>query len=196
MTKADKRGNLYVLSAPSGAGKTTISAALRQSGRVVVSVSHTTRAARRSETDGGSYFFVNREEFAKLRDAGEFLEWAEVYGNLYGTSGDWVDAQLSAGKDVLLEIDHQGAMRVKKARPQAVLLFVAPPSMEALRRRLQVRAEDGEETIERRMRAAEHEMSMQNDFDYVIINDNLNKAVARITKIIADIAANTDKENC
>lgn len=188
-------GGLFVLSAPSGAGKTTISRRLQQDGAICVSVSHTTRPPRPTEKNGESYFFVGRGEFEALRTADGFLEWADVYGNLYGTSAAWVNAQLAAGRNVLLEIDCQGARQVKAKRPETTAIFVAPPSMESLRQRLIARGEDEESVIARRLNAAAAEMAQQHYFDYVIINDDLETAVRRILAIVGGKEAKNGKNH-
>lgn len=178
------RGRLFVVSAPSGAGKTSITAQLRQQGLVKVSISHTTRQPRGAEKNGEAYFFVSEEAFLAMRAAGRFLEWAEVYGHYYGTSADWVEQQVAAGATVLLEIDCQGALQVQRLRPQAVLIFIAPPDMQTLRRRLEGRRQDDAATVERRLAAAEQELRLQKRFDYVIINDALEDAVRQVAEVI------------
>ena len=178
-------GRLFILSAPSGAGKTTVSRRLQAEGLARVSVSHTTRPPRPGEEDGREYFFVSRDEFARMRAAGIFLECAEVYGNLYGTSAEWVRGQLAGGRNVLLEIDSQGARQVKRAAPDAVSIFLRPPSVGALRQRLQSRGQDSPEVVARRLNSARDEIARQNEFDCVIINDNLEKALAEVRQILA-----------
>ncbi|MDM5146786.1 guanylate kinase [Candidatus Persebacteraceae bacterium Df01] len=178
-------GRLFILSAPSGAGKTTITNQLRNFGVVRVSVSHTTRLPREGEKNGCQYFFVNRDEFLCMRDSGDFLEWAEVFGNLYGTARSWVETQLAGGTDVLLEIDVQGALQVKKHMPEAELIFVRPPSLNVLEKRLRARGQDKEKSITLRLAAARDELLQASQYDYVIINDDLERAVAEITAVIA-----------
>ncbi|MCH9704941.1 MAG: guanylate kinase [Proteobacteria bacterium] len=182
--KVVSMGRLYVMSAPSGAGKTSISNRLTQEERIKISISHTTRAPRANEQDGQAYFFVSKAEFILLRETGDFLEWADVYGNYYGTSRVWVEKQLALGNNVLLEIDCQGALQIRKLQPQAVMIFIAPPTMEILRQRLYGRSQEDEEILKRRLHAAEMEMEQQNHFDYVIINDTLEDAVAEVAAII------------
>ena len=177
-------GRLFILSAPSGAGKTTVSRRLQAAGLARVSVSHTTRPPRPGEENGREYFFVDRRQFAAMRDAGIFLESAEVYGNLYGTSAEWVRDQLARGQNVLLEIDPQGARNVKRNAPDAVSIFLRPPSVQALRDRLQRRGQDSAEVVARRLAAARDEIARQNEYDCVIINDNLEKAVAQAQQIL------------
>lgn len=177
-------GRLFILSAPSGTGKTTISSRLQQDGVARISVSHTTRPPRPTEKEGVAYFFVSREQFQALLNDGGFLEWAEVYGHLYGTSTAWVDAQLSAGHNVILEIDGQGARQVKKKRPHVTSIFIMPPSMDVLRARLIARHEDSADVMQTRLRAAEVEIQEKNKFDHVIINEQLDVAVRQVASII------------
>lgn len=183
-TNQQAGGRLIVLSAPSGTGKSTIVGRLRDSGAVILSVSHTTRPPREGERHGEQYFFVTEDEFVGMRGRGDFLEWARVYGNLYGTSRDWVMRQLADGKKVLLEIDCQGARQVRGKIPFTGI-FVCPPSMDELRRRLQKRGAECADAINRRLAAAEAEMENRAEFDHVIINDDLDAAVRRIGDIIA-----------
>lgn len=171
-------GNLYVVAAPSGAGKTTLVRLLleREPG-ICLSVSSTTRDPRPGEEDGREYHFVSAEIFRGMIARSEFLEWAEVHGNFYGTSRPWIEAQMAAGRDVLLEIDWQGAQQVRSIFPEAIGIFILPPSLEELDRRLTGRGTDSAETIARRLAAAQAEMRHVGEFDYVIINDDLNQAL-------------------
>lgn len=179
------RGQLFVLSAPSGTGKTSISSRLSAMGLVRVSVSHTTRSPRGSEKPDENYFFVSSDDFFAMRDAGVFLEWAEVYGYYYGTSRAWVEEQLAGGVNVLLEIDCQGARKIADEPQLApVSIFVCPPSQEHLRERLNNRRQDKPETIKRRLAAAEREIAQKKHFDYVIINDELTSAVNQAAEVI------------
>ena len=178
-------GRLFILSAPSGTGKTTLSSRLQADGLARVSVSHTTRPPRPGEEDGRQYFFVGRDEFVRMQNDGLFLESAEVYGNLYGTSAEWVQEQLAAGNNVLLEIDCQGARQVKHAAPYAVSIFLRPPSIDALRQRLNRRGQDAPDVVARRLAAAKAEMENENEYDCVIINDNLEAAVAQARQILS-----------
>ena len=179
------RGILFTVSAPSGAGKTSLVKALvEQEPRVVLSVSHTTRPKRPGEVNGSDYHFVDKEEFQSLISKGEFLEFAEVFGNFYGTAQSSVDKQLSLGKDVILEIDWQGAEQVRKLRPECVSVFILPPSRDALDRRLRSRGQDNEAVIARRMQAAKNEMSHYAESDYLIINDDFHKALAELRCVI------------
>jgi guanylate kinase len=174
-------GTLYIISAPSGAGKTSLVKALleRMTG-VVVSVSHTTRAPRPGEVDGIDYHFIDKAAFERLVEAGEFLEHAQVFDNYYGTSRAAVLERLDAGEDVILEIDWQGARQVSAAFPEAVRVFILPPSREALRERLTARGQDGEEVISRRMADAVREMSHYDEYHYLIFNDDFDLALAEL----------------
>lgn len=176
-------GRLFVLSAPSGAGKTTIAARLREAQVVSLSVSHTTRPPRPGEKSGESYFFVSEEEFFRMRDADIFLEWAEVYGNYYGTSRIWVEERLAQGENVLLEIDCQGAQRIRELNLPTVMIFLSPPDVETLRQRLIARNDVDEHTLKRRLAAAESEIAQKERFDHVIVNDQLERAVDEITSL-------------
>jgi guanylate kinase len=171
-------GNLFVVSAPSGAGKTTlVRLLLEQDTAVKLSVSSTTRAPRTGEVDGVAYHFIDISTFATMRNRGDFLEWAEVHGNFYGTSKVWIDEQLAAGRDVLLEIDWQGAQQVRHLFPAAVGIFILPPSLDELERRLRGRGTDAEDVIQRRVAAAHGEMRHVGEFDFVIINNDLQEAL-------------------
>lgn len=177
-------GTLYIISAPSGAGKTSlVKALLAQDEQIRVSVSHTTRAMRPGEEDGVHYNFVSREAFDSLIAAGNFLEYAEVFTNKYGTSRIWVEEQLAQGTDVILEIDWQGAQQVRKLMPNAVSVFILPPSKEELRRRLTGRGQDSEEVIDHRMSEAVSEMVHYPEFDYVIINDDFDQALVQLQAV-------------
>ncbi|MAD44691.1 MAG: guanylate kinase [Oceanospirillaceae bacterium] len=178
-------GTLFIFSAPSGAGKTSLVKGLLDStGYIGVSVSHTTRAPRPGETDGKDYHFVPVEEFQQMVNRGAFLEHAQVFDNFYGTSQEWVESELAAGRDVILEIDWQGAEQVRRLMPDTISVFIAPPSISALRERLQKRGQDDEQTIERRMRDARKEMSHYGEYDYLIINDNFNNTVEELRAIV------------
>ena len=178
-------GILFVVSAPSGAGKTSLVKGLIDGGSGVrLSVSYTTRAPRDGEADGRDYHFVTRERFTRMREAGEFLESAEVYGNLYGTSHRWVRDELATGQDVLLEIDTQGAAQVRRLFPESVGIFILPPSLEALEARLRGRGQDSPEVIARRLASARGEMTHAGAYDYVIINDTLSEALQDFAGIV------------
>lgn len=179
------QGTLYIISAPSGAGKTSlVKALLEQTQEICVSISHTTRDQRPGEEDGVNYHFVTSKEFLGMLDQHAFLEHAEVFGNYYGTSKNWVEQQLAQGIDVILEIDWQGAQQVRRLMPEAKNIFILPPSRQALRERLNQRGQDAEEVIERRMLEAVSEMSHYDEYDYVIINDDFDLALSDLQAII------------
>lgn len=171
-------GALFIVSAPSGAGKTTLVRELmaRDTG-IHHSVSYTTRPPRPAERDGHDYHFIDIQTFLAMRSRGDFLEWAEVHGNFYGTSKSWLLKEMQAGRDPLLEIDWQGAQQVRSQIPQAVSIFIMPPSIAELERRLRTRGQDGEDIIQRRVAAALGEMRHVGEFDFVIINDELQVAL-------------------
>lgn len=181
-----ERGNLYIVSAPSGAGKTSLVRALmeKHSG-LAFSVSHTTRAMRPGEVDGRDYHFVSTEDFQTMIAEGAFLEHARVFDNYYGTSLAAVQAQLAQGEDVFLDIDWQGARQVRELLPEAMSVFILPPSREALEGRLQGRGQDDAETIRRRMRDAVNEAGHYTEYDYLIINDDFEVALAELEAIVA-----------
>jgi guanylate kinase len=188
------KGLLIVISAPSGTGKTTLChKLLEEFPNVEFSVSYTTRKPRPGEVNGKDYWFVSREEFMKMVEEGDFLEWAEVYGNLYGTSKSQVLKALNQGKDVLLDIDTQGALQVKRNFPDAVLIFILPPSLKELERRLRKRGTDDEETIERRLRVAREEIKRARYYDYLIVNDELEVAYSRLKSIISAEKSKTNR---
>ncbi|MDW5418559.1 guanylate kinase [Iodobacter sp. CM08] len=179
------KGNLFVVTAPSGAGKTTLVAALLAADQnVQLSVSFTTRAPRPGEVDGKDYHFVAREVFEQMILNGDFFEHAEVYGNYYGTSQTWINKAIDTGRDILLEIDWQGAAQVRRLFPDAVGLFVLPPSVEVLEQRLKNRGKDSDEVIERRMAVAKEEISHVEEFDYVIVNEHIDEAVRDIVSAV------------
>ena len=186
MSKNGKmQGQLYVVSAPSGAGKTSLVKALVDStDDLAVSVSHTTRAMRPGEIDGVNYHFVSAERVCEIRDQGGFFEWAQVFDNFYGTSRQGVTDQLDEGVDVILEIDWQGAAQVKQQMPNAIAIFILPPSTTALRERLTGRGQDESSVIERRMQSARDEMSHYGKADFVVLNDNFDAALLDLKSII------------
>ena len=178
-------GTLFIVTAPSGAGKTTlVSGLLERDPLVRLSVSYTTRAPRTGEVNGQHYHFIDVQGFRALRDKGEFLEWAEVHSNYYGTSKRWLEEQIRAGRDILLEIDWQGAQQVRKVFPKAVGVFILPPSVEELERRLRGRGTDSEDVISRRVPGARGEMRHVAEFDYVIINENLPAAIEDLVAVV------------
>ncbi|ROR01758.1 guanylate kinase [Desulfosoma caldarium] len=181
----DLRGHVFILSAPSGVGKSTIvKAVLAQDRRLRFSVSCTTRPPRPGEIHGVDYDFLSHQAFEKGIEEGRFLEWAKVYGNYYGTDRHRVQAWLAQGLDVLLEIDVQGARKVRATVPESTTLFILPPSMDALAERLRRRATDAEEVIRRRLKAAQEEIREAPWYDYIIVNDVLEEAVADVVAII------------
>jgi len=176
---------VFVVAAPSGAGKSSlVSALLKQDASIRLSVSFTTRAPRPGEAHGREYHFVSRQEFAARQAGGEFLEAAEVHGNWYGTSRPWIEQQLRDGTDVLLEIDWQGAQQVRRLFPGSVSVFILPPSRQALRARLDQRGQDPPGVIEQRLRAAHGEMAHAPDFDFVVINEHFEQALAELAAIV------------
>ncbi|MCU0868855.1 MAG: guanylate kinase [Burkholderiales bacterium] len=178
-------GTLFIVSAPSGAGKTSLVRALLDAdAQVELSISHTTRAPRPGEVDGQHYHFVTRARFDALRDAGGFLECAEVHGNGYGTAQAPVDAALAAGRDALLEIDWQGAQQVRRLRPDAIGVFVLPPSLATLAARLAARGTDAPDVVARRLAAAKIEIGHVSEYDYVIVNDDFATAAHELQSIV------------
>ena len=178
-------GHVFLVAAPSGAGKSSlVNALLKRDPAIRLSVSFTTRAPRPGEAHGREYHFVSLEEFAARKARREFLETAEVHGNWYGTSRQWIEEQLTGGGDVLLEIDWQGAQQVRQHFPRAVGVFILPPSLEALRARLDQRGQDPPQVIERRLRAARGEMAHAPEFDFVIINEHFEQALGELVAIV------------
>lgn len=185
MTPPVPTGNLFVVAAPSGGGKTSLTRALLQKDRGIrLSVSYTTRPPRPGERDGVDYHFVTAERFTALRDAGEFLEHAHVHGNWYATSASWLKAEIEAGRDVLLEIDWQGAAQVRRLIPSSIHVFILPPSLAQLEERLRRRGQDDAATIGRRLDAAKDEMRHCVEFNYVIINQDFATAVDDLSAIV------------
>lgn len=180
-------GNLYILSAPSGAGKSSLINSLLADlprNEVRLSISHTTRNPRPAEEDGVHYYFTTHAEFEALIEKDHFLEWAEVFGNYYGTSLPMIEKSLEQGVDVFLDIDWQGARQIRQKVPNVKTIFILPPSREELKNRLVGRGQDSEETIAKRMAEAESEMSHYNEFDYVIVNDDFQQALAELKAIL------------
>ncbi len=185
MSQAVEQGTLYVISAPSGAGKTSLVAEmLRIDEKLGVSVSHTTRPMREGEQDGVNYHFVSRDEFEAMIGRGDFLEHADVFGNYYGTSQVWVRETLAKGRDVILEIDWQGAEQVRRLIPECVGVFIVPPSPEVLRERLTGRGTDTSEVVERRLQEAAEECSHAVEFDYLVVNDDFDVALEELLVIV------------
>ena len=179
------RGNLFVVVAPSGAGKTSlVNALLEQGPNIKLSISYTTRAPRAGEQDGRDYHFVSREAFEKMIAADDFLEHASVYGNYYGTSRRWIDNELNGDHDVLLEIDWQGAAQVRRLFPHMVGIFILPPSLAELRKRLESRGKDSAETIARRTASTREDISHVLEFEYIIVNERFEAALADLRSIV------------
>lgn len=183
----NEKGLLLVISGPSGVGKGTIcSKLMSERDNIKMSVSVTTRQPRPGETEGVSYFFRTEEEFMRMVDADEFLEYMCVFGkNHYGTPKSYVDEQRSSGYDVILEIDVKGALKVKEKCPEAVMVFIAPPDMDTLRRRLVGRGTETPESVARRFGEAIREITLADQYDYIIVNDNLDKAVGQVQSVIS-----------
>lgn len=180
-----ERGTLFIVSAPSGAGKTSLVAALAESTpRLRISVSHTTRPMRPGEQHGVDYHFIERGDFVRQVEEGRFLEHAEVFGNLYGTSSDWVNQTLVGGEDVILEIDWQGAQQVRRLMPDATGIFILPPSLDELAERLRGRAQDDQEVIRSRLAGAQQEMTHYGEFDYLIVNDDFQRALEDLRAVV------------
>jgi guanylate kinase len=178
-------GRLFVVSAPSGAGKTTLcKAALDRLPELVYSVSSTTRAPRHGEQAGKDYFFISREQFRRGIETGQWVEWARVHDHYYGTSARFIDTHLAQGRDVLMDIDVQGAEQILNRYPQAVTIFILAPSQEALRERLTARGHDDAAVIDKRMRNAEAEIARKGMYRHVVVNDDLESAIGRFTAIL------------
>ena len=179
------RGNLFVVVAPSGAGKTSlVKALLEKEPNIRLSISYTTRKPREGEVNGRDYHFVDRPTFEKMIAQGDFLEYANVYGNYYGTSRRWIEAELAGGHDVLLEIDWQGAAQVRSLFPDMVGIFILPPSLAELRKRLTGRGKDSADAIERRMASAREEISHVLEFEYIIVNEHFEMASADLQAVV------------
>ncbi|MGR5221005.1 guanylate kinase [Vibrio parahaemolyticus] len=191
------KGTLYIVSAPSGAGKSSLIAAMLEKNptyAMKVSVSHTTRSMRPGEEDGVHYHFVEKSEFESLIEQGAFLEYAEVFGNYYGTSRLWIEETLEKGIDVFLDIDWQGARQIREQMPQAKSVFILPPSNSELERRLNIRGQDSDEVIAKRMSEAKSEMSHYDEYDYVIVNDDFDGALVDFKAILRAERLKQDKQ--
>ncbi|MBU3624259.1 guanylate kinase [Polynucleobacter sp. AP-Latsch-80-C2] len=180
------QGSMLMIVAPSGAGKSSlVSALLQDEASLKLSLSTTTRSPRPGEIDGKDYRFVTKEEFIRERDAGHFLEWAEVHGHFYGTSRPWIESQMQSGSDVMLEIDWQGAQQIRKLIPSVQWIFIFPPSIEALEERLRKRGQDDEVTIQRRLAAAHIELQHAHEADFIVLNDAFDQALIDLKQILA-----------
>jgi guanylate kinase len=180
------QGSMLMIVAPSGAGKSSlVNALLQDDAGIKLSLSTTTRAPRPGEVDGQNYRFLSKEEFIREREQGHYLEWAEVHGNFYGTSKPWIESQMQAGSDVMLEIDWQGAQQIRKLIPSAQWIFIFPPSIEALEQRLRHRGQDDEATIQKRLAAAHVELLHAHEADYIVVNDSFEQALVDLKNILA-----------
>jgi guanylate kinase len=178
-------GSMLMVVAPSGAGKSSlVNALLKQDAGIDLSVSCTTRAPRPGEVNGREYNFLSETEFLARKEAGDFLEWAKVHGNYYGTSKSWIESQMKNGRDVILEIDWQGARQVQAIIPQAIWIFILPPSIQALEDRLLHRAQDDQVTIQKRVAAAKEELTHVAEADYLVINDDFETALAELNQVV------------
>ena len=181
----DKRGNLIILSGPSGVGKgTVLSALMKEYDDIHYSVSATTRKPRVGEEEGNDYYFMSEEKFESLVEKNEFLEWAQVHNNYYGTPKKYVEKNLEQGEDVILEIDIQGAQQIKEKYPHGVFIFLLPPSLEELKSRIHRRGTETEKAIQTRMKNAEKEMDKVEDYDYAVVNDQIEDAINKLKSII------------
>ncbi len=179
------QGTLYTISAPSGAGKTTLVKALVESiDNIQVSVSHTTRQPREGEIEGINYHFVSKNQFLQMLQNNLFLEQAQVFDNYYGTSEKWLKAQLDKGIDVILEIDWQGAQKIRRLKPEMVSIFIIPPSKTALEKRLRQRSKDSEKVMTKRLRGAALEISHYTEYDYLVVNDDFSQALKDLQSIV------------
>ncbi|MCK5875213.1 MAG: guanylate kinase [Alcanivoracaceae bacterium] len=189
------KGTLFIVSAPSGAGKTSLLAKLlEQTETLCLSISHTTRPIRPGEVDGVDYHFTDRTHFIRMVEQGRFLEHAEVFGNFYGTSADWVTTTLRSGKDVILEIDWQGAQQIRRLVPETISIFILPPSLPVLAERLRGRGQDGEDVIARRLAGARDEISHYGEYDYLVVNDDFDRALADMAAIFRAERQRTERQ--
>ena len=188
-------GNLFIVSAPSGAGNTSlVNALLASDEEIDLSVSYTSRPPRPGEANGKDYHFVSRETFLHMAEHGDFLESAEVYGNLYGTSQSWIKAEIASGRDILLEIDWQGATQVRSKFAGCISIFILPPSLQALEDRLNGRKQDSAEVIARRIASAKEDVAHVAEFDYVIINDKLDEALQQMKAVVVAAGLRRDRQ--
>jgi guanylate kinase len=180
-----KQAHLFIISAPSGGGKTTLSKALlNRFNDILYSVSYTTRPHRKGERNGVDYYFIQKKDFEKRIESGYWAEWAEVHGNYYGTSAGFIDKGLASGRDILLDIDVQGTLQILENYPDSVTIFIMPPSLETLKKRLEMRKTETRGTIKRRLLTAEKEMAQKGLYRYVIVNDQLSESIETLIAII------------
>ena len=180
-----ERGYLFIISAPSGAGKTTLSkAVVKRFKDILYSVSYTTRSPRNSEQDGVDYYFIPKKDFKDRVASGYWAEWAKVHGNYYGTSGEFLEKGLGSGRDILIDIDVQGTLQILENYPDSITIFIMPPSLETLRKRLEMRRTESRETIKRRLLTAEKEMAQKDLYRYIIVNDQLPVSIEKLVAII------------
>ena len=190
-----QRGHLFIISAPSGAGKTTLSRAiLKRFTDMLYSVSYTTRSSRKGEQNGVDYHFISKEAFKRDIEMGRWSEWAEVHGNYYGTSAEFIEKGLSSGRDILLDIDVQGTIQILKRHPDSVTIFVLPPSMNTLRQRLEMRGTESKTVLRRRLENAKKEMAHKDLYRHVIVNDQLSSAIEELISIIQGYRVETTKK--
>jgi len=190
-----EKGQIFVITAPSGTGKTTIIKNIlkKNMGGVGYSISHTTRKPREGETNGSHYYFVDRDKFEKMIEAHEFIEWAVVYDQLYGTSISSINQELSSGKDLLMDVDIQGSKEIKRKFPESLSIFILPPSMDILKERLQKRSMDDKMNIDLRLKNAVEEIQRCRDYDFIIVNDDLKQAIKEMEAIIVAHRANKNR---
>jgi guanylate kinase len=182
---ASERGHLFIISAPSGGGKTTLSKAVIDRFKdILYSVSYTTRSLRNSEQDGVDYYFIQKKDFEQRIESGYWAEWAKVHGNYYGTSGEFLEKGLASGRDILLDIDVQGTRQILEDYPDSITIFIMPPSLETLRKRLEMRKTESRATIKKRLLTAEKEMAQKNLYRYLIVNDQLSVSLEKLVAII------------
>jgi guanylate kinase len=180
-----ERGHLFIISAPSGGGKTTLSKAVIDRFKdILYSVSYTTRSPRNSEQNGVDYYFIQKKDFEERIESGYWAEWAEVHGNYYGTSGEFLEKGLASGRDILLDIDVQGTRQILEDYPDSITIFIMPPSLETLGKRLEMRKTESRATIKKRLLTAEKEMAQKNLYRYLIVNDQLSVSIEKLVAII------------
>ena len=192
-----RQGHLFIISAPSGGGKTTLSkAVLNRFNNILYSVSYTTRSPRNGEQDSVDYYFIQKKDFEKRIESGHWAEWAEVHGNYYGTSAEFLDKGLASGRDMLLDIDVQGTIQILGNYPDSVTIFIMPPSPETLRKRLEMRGTESRTTIKRRLLTAEKEMAQKGLYRHVIVNDQLSVSIEKLITIIEKYRYPDKPEKC